>query len=142
MGSSFGPHIPNGRFQRRRKGVRPSPKRSSKDEKDVDRLLNAKNAYKKQEKLLEVRETKQYNQAFKSLNFRSPFTDDINEMPIPKGLKGPRVPPYDGTGDPDDHASNFQWAIKIIPVDPKLCSLYFAGTLDGSARYWLASLPP
>ena len=49
---------------------------------------------------------------------------------------------YDGTGDPDDHVHNFQWAIKIIPMNPKLWSLYFAGTLDGSVRYWLASLPP
>lgn len=30
----------------------------------------------------------------------------------------------------------------MIPMDPKLWSLYFAGTMDGSARYWLTSLPP
>ena len=30
----------------------------------------------------------------------------------------------------------------MIPIDPNLWSLYFAGTLDWSARYWLASLPP
>ena len=82
-----------------------------------------------------------YQQAMQTLNFRSPFTDEINETPIPPGLKGPRVKPYDGTGDPDDHVSNFHWAIKMIPMDPNLWSLYFAGTLDGSARYWLASLP-
>ncbi|KAL4580201.1 hypothetical protein LXL04_016385 [Taraxacum kok-saghyz] len=87
-------------------------------------------------------EAKKYHEAFEELDFRSPFTDDINETPVPQGLKGPRIRMYDGTGDPDDHVHNFQWAIKMIPMNPKLWSLYFAGTLDGSARYWLASLPP
>ena len=90
----------------------------------------------------EAREARRYNKEFEKLNFRSPFTDDINETPVPKGLKGPRIKMYDGTGDPDDHVSNFQWAIKMIPMNVKLWSLYFAGTLDGSARYSLASLPP
>lgn len=71
----------------------------------------------------------------KKVRFRSPFTDDINLTPVPKGLKGPRIKMYDGTEDPDDHVSNFHWAIKMIPMDEKLWSLYFAGTLDGSARY-------
>ncbi|CAI9272866.1 unnamed protein product [Lactuca saligna] len=84
----------------------PHGKRSSKNEKDVDRLPDAENAYRKQDKLPEVIEAKQYNQAFKSLNFRSPFTNDINETPIPKGLKWTRVPPYDDTGDPDNHVCN------------------------------------
>lgn len=73
----------------------------------------------------EVVEAKQYQQDFKNLNFRSPFIDDINKAPIPKGLKGMRIPPYDGTGDPDDHVSNFQWAIKMILMDPKWWNLYF-----------------
>ncbi|KAL4581278.1 hypothetical protein LXL04_017489 [Taraxacum kok-saghyz] len=82
----------------------------------------------------EAREARRYNKEFEKLNFRSPFTDDINETPVPKGLKGPRIKMYDGTGDPDDHVSNFQWAIKMIPMNAKLWSLYFAETLDGSAR--------
>ncbi|KAL4564204.1 hypothetical protein LXL04_028260 [Taraxacum kok-saghyz] len=79
---------------------------------------------KAQAKTKEAIEAKKYHEAFEELDFRSPFTDEINETPVPKGLKGPRIRMYDGTGDPDDH------------------SLYFAGTLDGSARYWLASLLP
>lgn len=74
-------------------------------------------------------------------NFRSPFIDEINNTSIPAGLKGHKVQPYDGSGDPDDHVANFQWVIKMIPMDPKLWSLYFASTLNGSTRYWLASLP-
>lgn len=75
---------------------------------------------------------KEYNRSLGKLNFRNPFTDDISGTPIPVGLKGPRVKPYDGTGYPDGHVSNFQWAIKIIPTNSKLWCLYFAGTLDGS----------
>ena len=60
---------------------------------------------------------------------------------VPPGLKGPRVKSYDGTGDPDDHVSNFQWAVRMLPMSPNLWCLYFAGTLEGSARYWLSSLP-
>ncbi|CAH1414562.1 unnamed protein product [Lactuca virosa] len=111
----------------------PHEKRSSKKEKNVGRSSNTEDDHERQEKLPEVAEEKQYNQAFKNLNFDSPFTDDINKKLIPKGLKGSRVPPYDGTRDPDDHVFNFQWAIKMIPMDPNLWSLYFAGTLDGSA---------
>lgn len=70
----------------------PRGKSLSKDAKDADQLSNAKNTYKKQEKPPEVIEAKKYNQAFKNINFRSLFTDDINETPIPKGFKGPRVP--------------------------------------------------
>lgn len=44
--------------------------------------------------------------------------------------------PYNDTGDSNDHVSNFQWAFKMIPMDPKIWCLYFTGTLDGSARYW------
>ncbi|CAH1428426.1 unnamed protein product [Lactuca virosa] len=75
------------------------------------------------------------------LNFRNPSIDDINDTPIRASLKGPRVKSYDGTGYPGDHVSNFQWAIKMIPMNPKLRCLYFTGTLDGLARYLLASLP-
>ncbi|CAH1421614.1 unnamed protein product [Lactuca virosa] len=114
-------------------------KRSSMKERDAGRPSNAKDTHKRQEKYPKVAEAKQYNQAFKNQTFRSPFTDDINEISIPKGLKGPRVPPYDGTGDPDDHVSNFQLVIKMLPMDLKLSSLNLAGTLYGSARYWLAS---
>ncbi|CAH1416687.1 unnamed protein product [Lactuca virosa] len=70
-----------------------------------------------------IMEAWQYSQAFKNIKFRSPFTNVINETLIPKGLKGPKVLSYDRTGDHDDHVSNFQWAIKIIPLDPKLWSL-------------------
>ena len=38
----------------------------------------------------------QRQQATQTMNFRSPFTDEINETPIPPGLKGPRVKSYDG----------------------------------------------
>lgn len=55
-------------------------------------------------------------------------------------LKGPIVKPYEGIGDPDAHVSNFQWAIKMIPMNPKLWSLYFAGALDGLEQYWLTNL--
>jgi hypothetical protein len=68
------------------------------------------------------------------MKIRSPFTDEINNTPIPDGLKAPRVKAYDGTGDPDDHVANFRWAIKMIPMDPKLWCLYFVGTLEGAAR--------
>ncbi|KAL4580286.1 hypothetical protein LXL04_016473 [Taraxacum kok-saghyz] len=68
--------------------------------------------------------------------------DDINECPVSRGLKGPRVKMYTGVGDPDDHIANFRWAIKMILMDPRLWSLYVAGTLDGSAQYWIESLPP
>ena len=75
-------------------------------------------------KSAEAIEAKKYHEAFEELDFRSPFTDDINETPVPKGLKGRRIRMYDGTGDLDDHVHNFQWAIKMIPMNPKLWSLY------------------
>lgn len=70
---------------------------------------------------------KEYNKAFYNLSFRSSFIDDINEALNPNGLKGPTVQLYDGTRDPNDNVSKFQWAI----MDPNLWSLYFVGILDG-----------
>ena len=125
--------------------------KSSEEEGEIRGEVLAKNkAYtifkarppKEKVRTAEELEAIRYNQTLEQHNFRSPFTDDINEAPVPKGLKGPRIKMYDGTGDPDDHVHNFQWAIKMIPMDEKLWSLYFAGTLDKSARYWLDSLPP
>lgn len=69
---------------------------------------------------LEKVKQKEYNGTLWKSNFRNPFTNGINDTPIPVGLKGPRVKPYDGTGDPDDHVSNFQWEIKMIPMNLKL----------------------
>lgn len=60
------------------------------------------------------------------LNFINLFTDNRNNTSILVGLKEPRVKPYDGIGDPDNHVSNFQWEIKMIPMNPKLWCSYFA----------------
>lgn len=49
----------------------------------------------------EVVNRKEYDVALGELNFRNLF-NDINNMPIPVGLKGPRVKPYDGMRDPYD----------------------------------------
>ncbi|KAL4574616.1 hypothetical protein LXL04_021451 [Taraxacum kok-saghyz] len=97
-------------------------------EKRQTKQLAGKIGLKKSETLAMTKaalEAKKYHEAFEELDFRSPFTDDINETPVPHGLKGPRIRMYDGTGDPDDHVHNFQWAIKMIPMNPKLWSLYF-----------------
>lgn len=73
-------------------------------------------------------------------NFKSLFTDEIKNTLIPVGLKGVRVKSYDGSRVTNDHVANFNMATKMIPLDPKLWSLYFVGTLDGSSRYWQVSL--
>lgn len=86
----------------KKKEVTSSPSRHEKGKKNSQKYL---------EMSLEVVEAMWYNQSFKNLNFRSPFMNDINEKPIPKGLKGPKVQSYDGIEDPDNHVSNFQWAI-------------------------------
>lgn len=59
----------------------------------------------------------------------------------PRQIKGTQSQAYDVTWDPNNHVSNFQWAIKMIPMDSKLWRLYYVGTLNESARYRLASLP-
>lgn len=38
-----------------------------------------------------VVEVREYNKAFDNLNFGNPLIDDINETPIPMGLKRPKV---------------------------------------------------
>ena len=63
-------------------------------------------------------EVKEYNQAFENLNFRTHFTNDINETPILVGLKGPRVKLKNVTGEHIHHVSNFHWAIKMILMNP------------------------
>lgn len=97
-------------------------------DKDEDRMEENK---RKKLTSQRMKHTHEYHKDFGGLNFRSLFTDEINNTPILIRLKGPRVNSYDGIGNPDDHVSNFQWTVKMILMDPKLWSMYFVGTIDG-----------
>ena len=54
----------------------------------------------------------------------------------------PKIKPYDGTTDPDDHLTNFLWNVRTVTLDQRLFCIFFATTLAGSARYWFENLPP
>lgn len=78
---------------------------------------------------------------FESLNFQSPFYEEMNRTQVPKRIKRPTVVKYDSITDLDNHMSSFVWAIWTIPMNRNLCCIFFAGTLEVSTRNWLESLP-
>lgn len=59
----------------------------------------------------------EYHKEFTSLNFRSPFTDEINHIHVPRKLNRPVLGRYDDMTDPDNHVSNFMQTIRTITMN-------------------------
>ncbi|XP_073153399.1 uncharacterized protein [Henckelia pumila] len=72
---------------------------------------------------------------------RSPFTDDILSEALPKGVKIPSLPEFDGTSDPQDHIDKFYAKADLYDItDAAYCKI-FRTTLSGRALTWFNKLP-
>nr|XP_029154560.1 uncharacterized protein LOC114927776 [Arachis hypogaea] len=75
-------------------------------------------------------------------NSAGPFTTDIMNFQLPRQFTlSTTLTPYDGLGDPKQHAKKFR-SIMIVngASDPILCRC-FSSFLDGPALDWFCSLP-
>ncbi|XP_073129305.1 uncharacterized protein [Henckelia pumila] len=72
---------------------------------------------------------------------RNPFTDDILSEALPKGVKIPSLPEFDGTSDPQDHIDKFYAKADLYDItDAAYCKI-FRTTLSGRALTWFNKLP-
>ncbi|XP_050259739.1 uncharacterized protein LOC126704771 [Quercus robur] len=71
----------------------------------------------------------------------SPFTAAVLDCPVPSKFCLPRLEPFDGLKDPQDHLNTFKTTLGLQqPPDEILCRS-FPTTLKGAAREWFTKLP-
>ena len=71
----------------------------------------------------------------------SPFTTAVLEFPIPSKFCLPKLEPFAGLKDPQDHLNTFKTTLGLQqPLDEILCHS-FPTTLKGAAREWFTKLP-
>ncbi|RDX78624.1 hypothetical protein CR513_41076, partial [Mucuna pruriens] len=70
-----------------------------------------------------------------------PFSEEIDETPIPPNFREVVVEPFDGAQDPHAHLQAFQTQMYISGGNDKLSCKLFPGTLRGVAMQWMATLP-
>ncbi|GAU47711.1 hypothetical protein TSUD_177160 [Trifolium subterraneum] len=73
-------------------------------------------------------------------NFQ-PFSEEIQEVAVPRHFREPTIDSYDGSSDPQSHVSTFQTQMFISGVDDALSCKIFGGTLKDVAHKWIAGLP-
>ncbi|XP_073137649.1 uncharacterized protein [Henckelia pumila] len=72
---------------------------------------------------------------------RSPFTDGILSEALPKGVKIPSLPEFDGTSDPQDHIDKFYVKADLYDItDAAYCKI-FRTKLSGRTLTWFNKLP-
>lgn len=72
----------------------------------------------------------------------SPFIAEIEQYKLPACNRLPRMKPYDGSMDPDDHIENYRWMMKAHYLYPRFWCTYFVTTLSGPVKSWFKSLSP
>ncbi|RDX82671.1 hypothetical protein CR513_36511, partial [Mucuna pruriens] len=71
-----------------------------------------------------------------------PFSEEIDETPVPTNFREIVIEPFDGMQDPHAHLQAFQTKIYISGGSDQLRCKLFPGTLRGVAMQWMATLPP
>ena len=71
----------------------------------------------------------------------SPFIAAVLECPVPSKFRLPRLEPFDGLKDPQDHLNTFKTTLGLQqPLDGILCRS-FPTTLKAATREWFTKLP-
>ncbi|RDX63594.1 hypothetical protein CR513_57959, partial [Mucuna pruriens] len=70
-----------------------------------------------------------------------PFSEEIDETPIPPNFREVVVEPFDGTQDPHTHLQDFQTQMYISGENDRLSCKLFPGILRGVAMQWMVTLP-
>ena len=75
-------------------------------------------------------------------NAQPPFSQEIQEEPIPNRFRMPQVDPYDGTTDPLDHLESYKALMRVQGATDALLCIAFPATLRKAARVWFTRLEP
>ena len=71
----------------------------------------------------------------------SPFTAAVLECPVPLKFLLPKLEPFDGLKDPQEHLNTFKMTLGLKqPLNEILCRS-FPTTLKGAVREWFTKLP-
>ena len=76
------------------------------------------------------------------VNWPTPFSAKIMEVPFFPKVKLPTIEPFDGTTDPNDHLSAYKHQLYVQAVDDATWCKNFPATLKSVAQKWLNNLPP
>ncbi|XP_061375375.1 uncharacterized protein LOC133317523, partial [Gastrolobium bilobum] len=71
----------------------------------------------------------------------SPFTERLMNLAIPPRFKSTRIPPYDGSQDPEAHLEAFKTEMLFNGITGPIKARIFATTLPGQAMTWITRLP-
>ncbi len=73
---------------------------------------------------------------------RSPFSQQIEDEPVPSRFKMPQVEPYNGRTDPLDHLESYRALMALQGASEAMLCKAFPATLRGPARLWFTGLKP
>lgn len=73
---------------------------------------------------------------------RLPFTDDIDEVIMPRNFKPLNIDKFNGTTDPSEYVESFVSSVYLVTDSEAVMCKIFPTTLQGSALTWLTNLPP
>ncbi|RDX96004.1 hypothetical protein CR513_21383, partial [Mucuna pruriens] len=71
-----------------------------------------------------------------------PFSEQIDNAPIPSQFREPMIDPFDGSQDLRAHLQSFQTQTYISGANNHLSYKLFPDTLRGVAMWWFLGLPP
>ncbi|XP_071933596.1 uncharacterized protein [Coffea arabica] len=72
----------------------------------------------------------------------SPFTQEIEDCPLPRRFKIPNIELYDASTDPEDHLSVFLTHMRLQTAADEIRYKTFPMFLKGRARLWFQGLAP
>jgi hypothetical protein len=70
-----------------------------------------------------------------------PLSFTVTRSPLPNGFQLPRIQPYDGSTDPDDHLKAFYVHMILYGTSDAIFCKAFPCTLTGPALRWFFTLP-
>ena len=71
----------------------------------------------------------------------SPFTAAVLECPVPLKFPLPKLEPFDGLEDPQEHLNTFKTTLGLKQPPNEILCRSFPTTLKGVAREWFTKLP-
>ena len=72
----------------------------------------------------------------------SPFAGEIREAPLPKGFVTPKIPKFEGPGDPVEHINAYHEAMMMHGHNEFALCIAFSSTLAKRGLTWYGDLPP